>query len=186
MKKSLLLAFTLFSVIYFGCSDSITNVNPVSKSSSNSSWIKLSSDNSLSNEGSVSKSEKIFGFRGGELTLFGSLSRSWYNRVYVYAKLSVPSGAFKGAKTLTMEVGDDAAVDFYPSMEFDSPLSLDLTFVGVDLRGIDPSKVNFYYIAVDGSLQLAPNDGITVDVARGILSVKNAKIPHFSRYGFIT
>ncbi len=173
-------------MIYFGCSDSITNVDPVSKSSSSASWIKLSNDNSLSNEGSLSKSEKIFGFKGGDFTLFGSLSRSWYNRVYVYAKLSIPSGAFKGVKTLTMEVGDDAAVDFYPSMTFDRPLSLDLTFVGVDLRGINPSKVNFYYIAGDGSLQLAPNDGITVDVARGILRVKNAKIPHFSRYGFIT
>ena len=186
MKKNLLAVVIIFSMIYFGCSDSVTNVEPVSKTSSNVSWIKLSNDLTLSEEGSLSKSEKILGFKGGELTLSGNLSRTKNQRVYVFAQLDIPSRAFNGIKTLTMEVGDDAAVDFYPSMTFDRPLTLTLVFTGLDLKGIDPSKVNFYYIAPDGSLQIAPNDGVTIDKDKGILSVKNAEVPHFSRYGFAT
>ena len=83
-----------------------------------------------------------------------------------------------------MEIGDDAVVDLYPQMTFDNPLNLNLTFSGLDLTGVNPSEVNFYYIDPDGNLEIAENDGITVDIANGTLSVKNAKIPHFSRYGF--
>ena len=34
-------------------------------------------------------------------------------------------------------------------------------------------------------VEYAVNDGIVVDLSTGTLQVINAKIPHFSRYGFI-
>ena len=53
------------------------------------------------------------------------------------------------------------------------------------LSGINPSTVKFAYLATNGSVQYAQHEGITVDLATGTLGVLKAKIPHFSRYGFI-
>ena len=184
MKKILAAALILIAGTYFGCSDNITSTEPSLKTASSVSWIALSKNSALAKEGNLSVSEKIVGNKGGDLSLSGSYPGAGYNTVYVNAELTVPKRAYHGAKTLTMEIGDDAVVDLYPQMTFDNPLNLNLTFSGLDLTGVNPSEVNFYYIDPDGNLEIAENDGITVDIANGTLSVKNAKIPHFSRYGF--
>ena len=74
---------------------------------------------------------------------------------------------------------------FSPSMEFNKKASFSITYQGLKLYGINISDIKFAYIASDGSVQYAENEGITVDKYMGILKVKNAKIPHFSRYGFV-
>ena len=72
-----------------------------------------------------------------------------------------------------------------PSMVFNKPLIFTITYTGIDLSTINPADVKFAYIAADGSVQYAVNDGIVVDLAIGKLQVINARIPHFSRYGFV-
>jgi hypothetical protein len=70
-------------------------------------------------------------------------------------------------------------------MVFNIPLSFTIRYIGIDLSKINPATVKFAYIASDGSLEYAVNDGIVIDLSTGTLQVINAKIPHFSRYGFI-
>ena len=70
-------------------------------------------------------------------------------------------------------------------MVFNGSVVYNVTYSGIDLTGIDPKTVQFAYLASDGSVQYAANDGIVVDLATGKLQVINAKIPHFSRYGFV-
>ena len=41
------------------------------------------------------------------------------------------------------------------------------------------------YLAPDGTLQPVVHDGVVIDKRIGKLQVINAKIPHFSRYGFV-
>ena len=74
---------------------------------------------------------------------------------------------------------------FGPSYVFNLSLTLNITYTGVNLSGINPSTVKFAYLATDGSVKYAANDGIVVDLATGKLQVVNAVIPHFSRYGFV-
>ncbi|MHB1686711.1 MAG: hypothetical protein ACYCVH_04970 [Ignavibacteriaceae bacterium] len=182
MKKILLALFTL-SLFYFGCSDLGTNVNPSPVASSSKTAIKLPAKTSASIEGVFSASKLIAGNKGGSLELHNGYS-SVRGNVTVDAELSIPAGAYKGVKNITMQVGDDAAIDFSPSMVFDAPLTLTLKFTGVNLLGVDPSSVNFYYFAPDGSTQLVNNDGIIVDTQSGTLEIINAKLPHFSRYSW--
>ena len=83
-----------------------------------------------------------------------------------------------------MQIGDDAAIDFSPSSVFNIPLVLNLKITGVDLTGINPNDINFYYFAQDGSVFSVQNDGITIVPQTGTLEITNAKLPHFSRYGW--
>jgi hypothetical protein len=74
---------------------------------------------------------------------------------------------------------------FSPHMEFNKDVIFNATFTGIDLDGVNPATVKFAYLAEDGSVEYAANDGIIVDKSRGKLVVINARIPHFSRYGFV-
>ncbi len=106
--------------------------------------------------------------------------------VLIYAKIEFAPGAFSGTKTITMTLSDEnTSVKFGPSMQFNAEVLYNVTYTGLNLKGIDPSTVKFAYLAADGSVQYAKNEGIKVDLSTGTLSVYNALIPHFSRYGFI-
>ena len=180
MKKILLALFAL-SLFYFGCSDSGTNVNPISSSTSSKTAIRLPSNISESIQSNYFVSKVIVGDNGGSIELHnGYLGKN--GKVTIDAELSVPSGAYSGSKNIAMQVGNDAGIDFSPSMVFNFPLTLTLKFTGVDLKGVDPNSLNFYYFAPDGSTQLVQSDSIIVDVQSGTLEVINAKLPHFSRY----
>jgi len=79
-----------------------------------------------------------------------------------------------------------AVVEFGPSpMNFNETLKFDLEYRGIDLGGIDVSKVKFVYMADNGSIQQIQSDGIDVNVKDHSLKVKNAKLNHFSRFGFV-
>jgi len=79
----------------------------------------------------------------------------------------------------------NTSVEFAPTMVFYSDVYYNVTYSGLNLNGIDLSKIKFAYIGADGSIQIAEHEGITFNTATGMLSVKNARIPHFSRYGFV-
>jgi hypothetical protein len=100
--------------------------------------------------------------------------------------LTVPANnhSFSGNRNITMQVSDIAGVDFYPSMTFNQPVILNFTITGMDLTGIDPQDVGFYYVDTSGNLAPTVNDGVTVDLSSGTLKVVNAQLPHFSRWAY--
>lgn len=78
---------------------------------------------------------------------------------------------------------NNGTAKFYPSPEmFNKPLIFNLMITGVDLNGVDPKTIDYVYLAPDGTFQ--PIDYKQIVINNGILIVDDAKIPHFSMYGW--
>lgn len=183
MVKKIILSLFVLALFYSGCSDLNTNTNPVNSTVSSKTVIKLPIKSGINIESVFSASQLISGNNGGTVQLHNSYI-SGNTQVTIDAVLSIPVGAFNGSKNISMQIGDDAAIDFSPSSVFNIPLVLNLKITGVDLSGVNPSDINFYYFSQDGSVTPVQNDGITITPQTGTLEIINAKLPHFSRYGW--
>jgi hypothetical protein len=137
-------------------------------------------------ESVFTSSLNISGVTGGQLEMIQSYQGTNGKIVNIDCKLTVPSNssAFADSRDITMQVSDQAGVDFYPSMTFSQPVLLNFTITGLDLNGIDPADVNFYYVDQNGNLAPTVNDGVSVNLTTGTLTVVNAQLPHFSRWAY--
>lgn len=169
-----------------GCSDqSLLSSDPVQKQD-RYSLIKLPKASGLQINTIYSDSKSISGSQGGSLNIQGSYSGGPFGTVSVNAILVFPAGSFSGTKTISMTADDEhCASSFLPGMSFSLPGVYNITHMGVDLTGIDPTKVTFVYLKADGTLEYPVHEGISVDASIGKISVTNAKLNHFSRYGFV-
>jgi hypothetical protein len=179
--------FILISMSLIGCSEQSNVLAPDNNSNtSEPNWITLPQPTGMQVNKTVSTSKRIVGKYGGTINLNTSYTGGLYGNVTITSSLYFPQYAFSYYKTFTISHDDAACVStFGPSMVFNKPLTLNITYTGVDLSGINPETVKFAYLAVDGSVEYAPNSGIIVDKSTGTLRVINAVIPHFSRYGFM-
>lgn len=176
--------FTTLSLFVIGCSnETLVNSDPQQV---NYSLIKLPQQEGMQINNIYSDSKSISGAQGGSLSIQGTYSGGPFGTVTVNASLVFPSNSFSGTKTISM-TADDAycASSFLPGMSFLKSAIYNITYTGVDLTGVNPSTVKFVYLKADGTLEYPVHEGITVDFATGKISVKNAKLNHFSRYGFI-
>ena len=131
-------------------------------------------------------SKVIDGSLGGRMILEKYYITSEGDSVIVGADLRIPPGAFQGSKTITMVMDDEyAAFHFYPQMAFDDTLRLFQYFEGLRLDEYPTGTFDFVYLSDDGSVELIKKNGLQVVVPQGILRVQNAKLVHFSRYGWV-
>lgn len=181
MKKLYLLLICTFPFI-MGCSIE----NPVNSGveTFQKTWISIPVSEGMSIENSLFASAKINGNQGGELILQGSYQSTSSKVVTVYSKTVVPASAYSGSKVLTQLMGTETYSEFGPSGVFNQPLSLDYSITGIDLSGIGPDDIDFYYMNPNGSFEPVQYDLLEIDITAGILKVVNAKIYHFSRYGW--
>ena len=103
-------------------------------------------------------------------------------------KLKIKKDCFSGDTVITMTVDDVyTAVKFTPEMTFDKPVELDVKYKGLDPNQLNISSGNyeFLYIYDNGNTETVPSYGVTVNAEFGEISVKKAKLSHFSRYVFI-
>ena len=56
---------------------------------------------------------------------------------------------------------------------------------GLDLTGVNPNTLDFVYIDAIGNMYAVDYEYVEMDLNTGMLKVKNAILPHFSRYGFV-
>ncbi len=85
-----------------------------------------------------------------------------------------------------MSVNDQCGVaTFSPHGSFRRPVIYNLTIQGIDLSNIDPATVRFVYMADNGKYYTADCDNIYINKEDGRIQVVNARLPHFSRYGFV-
>ena len=178
--------FAMLSLFVIGCSEQSSVLAPVNNvNTTEPNWIALPKEVGMSIEKISSSSKSVNGTKGTTWPWSTSYTGT-LGRVIISSVLVVEPNSFFGTKTITQK-HDDAtcATTFGPSMVFNIPLRFTITYEGIDLSGINPAAVKFAYIASDGSLEYAVNDGIVVDLSSGKLQVVNAVIPHFSRYGFI-
>jgi hypothetical protein len=186
MKKYISI-IVLLSLFVIGCSEQ-TSINAPANNvnTTEPNWIALPQAEGIQVNTEWTSSKKINGAQGGFFSNYVSYPGGILGSVTIYAKIEFYQGAYAGNQTITMTLSDqNTSAKFSPSMDFNRTVLLNTTYSGLDLTGVDPATVKFVYIADDGSIEVASCASIIVDVAQGKLQVVNAKIPHFSRYGFV-
>jgi len=182
MKKLLTLSLLSF-ILFFGCNQDSEVTSPTTLSVEKQ-WITLPNNGGLSVEETFTKTKKnADGNRGWNITFDHTFS----NGVRAYGDLDCSKNAYTGRLTFSFTLSDNATVtDFNPSpFTFDKPVRYTIIYEGLDLTGVNPEDVDFYYVAPGGGLVKAQYTQLEVDIAAGRLMVLDAKLPHFSRYGFV-
>lgn len=180
-----LLTSLLFITLVFllGC-DQITEINAPQERIVNKQLITLPEPIGASIE-SQTYTKDINGYYGGEFQKFYSYQTS-SGQISQFADMDFDPGAFSGTKTISMTFNlDGAAMEFGPSMVFQDDVEYTYVISGLDLSGVNPNTLEFVYIDATGNMYAVEYDYVTMDVATGMLKVKNAILPHFSRYGFV-
>ncbi len=172
----ILLSFT-------GCMQESNITGPVNQPHT---LIMLPAKADMNIENAFSTTQTINGSAGGNIHLYNSYQDASGQTITIDCNLTVPANnySFSNTRNITMQVNDVAGVDFYPSMTFNQPVILNLTITGLDLTGINPQDVGFYYVDTNGNFIPTVNDGVTADLNSGTLKVENAKLFHFSRWAY--
>jgi len=160
----------------------------------------------------VSTSKLITSKDGGNLKIDYKIDKAPFGDFQMKSELKVPKNAFSENELLFNMILDDqtTSVSFFPSpKKFSVPLELDLEYKGFDASKINIQTLSFIYLGSDGSVEKIQFDEIefvkgdlTVKInkngimeIKGIdnydtkmeskLKIKNARIIHFSRFGFV-
>lgn len=183
--KKLLYTLLILTFTFIGCSESGSILAP-QEIKTEKRFLELPKAEKLSIESQFTTEKRITGNLGGEVSLFGQyLSQNGEVSVSVLANF--PQRSFLGNKNITITANtNEAVVDFGPSMNFLIPITVNITFTGINLNNLNINEINFYYIDENGNFELVENQGIVVNISTGTVTVVNAKISHFSRYGFAT
>lgn len=179
MKKLLLILF-VGVFIFAGCnSDTIITPEISNNTQSNAkTWLKFENTR-LEKDFIVSKT--INGAIGGRLDINNNLGS-----ILVTGNLVVPQWAFQTTENIQITFDQSSTyAEYKPSyLQFDTPLILTLKYTNVNLNNVNPNDIDFYYVDDFGKLEKVQYDSKTVDVSNRVLEVVNARIPHFSRYGW--
>lgn len=184
-KLSYLAALMLLSFV--GCMQENSVIEPFNnvEKTQAKTIIMLPDRSDISVEDVFSASQNISGVTGGEIHLVKNYVASNGQTVNIDCRLTVPANSsYSDSRNITLQVSDQAGVDFYPSMTFNQPVILNYTISGLDLNGVNPADVDFFYVDQNGNLAPTVNDGVSVNQTTGTLTVVNAQLPHFSRWAY--
>jgi hypothetical protein len=186
MKKLLTIA-ALASLFIFGCNEETNIVSPVDGSPTRQlTLISLPAPSDLTVESLYTEEMQIVGEDGGTFQSEYSYEGGPTGLVTINSNLQFLPNAFTGTVDISQTFNTEtASVTFGPSMQFSIPVVYNLTISGVDISDLDPNTLGFVYIAADGSIQECIYDSVSMNAATGTLSVTNAQLQHFSRYGFV-
>jgi hypothetical protein len=187
MKQLLSIAAVLM-VLFVGCSkmkDSITG--PLSMSAQVTNGDLAKSGMPIK---SVMTSKLVDGSQGAFIFMNESVLSSEGRVVNISAQIGIPAGAFTGSQEISMEVDvDNGCVYFLPHMNFVLPCDFNYSLQNMNLSNIgfseNDKKADFVYFGETGEIEHVKNKGVGIIFKKGNLQVKNAQLPHFSRYGFI-
>jgi len=179
--KNLLILIVISGLMFAGCmSDNLVNPVPQSSSDQNLQWIQ-NQNNLPKTETELMVSKSINGNQGGKIFINEKLGD-----ILISGSLSILPGAYPGMQNISITFSDLYFYQVYTPTPyyFRIPLVLNLVYKNVDLTGIDPKSVGFYYLGEDNKLYKAKYEAIEVDVINRTLGIVNAEIPHFSRWGW--
>ncbi|MBT8386921.1 MAG: hypothetical protein KJO12_05870 [Ignavibacteria bacterium] len=177
MKHIIILA--LISVLFFfGCNDNIDNT------------IVSTQANMEKEIGSgYYVSELVDGEIGGWVTINDYYINTQGEQITLYLRLRFLPGSFQGTQNIEMVLNpEDASIQFYPEMTFARDVRMDLWYQGIDLQAMGyttSGAVDFVYFDENGNIELIENSKSTADLRKNKIQVLNAKLTHFSRYGWI-
>ena len=182
---------SLFIVILFlmGCesnTDLSTNLSTNGIESLPPPLISLPGKSAAYQDSVFSVSATINGSAGGTLILDKYYISNTGGTVTIYARLDIPANAFSGTQVITMTVDQYyAALQFTPALTFSQTLLLDQEFEGINLTGIPVGNIDFAFVRLNNTIERLEKETKTVIPLGGILSVENAQLRHFSRYGWV-
>jgi hypothetical protein len=189
IMKTILTVLMAAIVFLFGCdTSSDLTVNPAEDNSNTQVFklIPLPKKSALWMDSVFTISQLIDGSVGGRIIMANYYISETGDSVEFEVDLRIPAGAFQGSETITITVdSDSAAVHFYPEMVFSEELRLFQSFEGLNLEYMQTGTIDFVYMCNDGSIELIKKNGTQIVVPQGIVRVQNAKLLHFSRYGWI-
>lgn len=194
IMKTILTILMFVIVLLFGCdTSSDLAVNPSENNFSKPSTcltsyeqIPLPNKSSLWADSIFTMSQAIDGSVGGRMIMEKYYIADDGDSIIIKADLRIPGGAFQGTKIISMTVDDEfAVIHFYPEMVFADTLRLFQSFEGLHLGNYPTETIDFVFIRNDGSIELIKKNGIQIVVPQGIVRVQNAKLLHFSKYGWI-
>lgn len=180
--KKVSLFFMAGAMVLSGCfTDSSVSPDFGKLSPDSRQWIQIENAGGLTLDKEVMVSQEVNGKTGGTIEYDLRVAN-----IIVTGLLTVPKNSFDGTMGITAVFDNkNTTQKFGPSpFEFDKSLVLTLEYTGVNLHGVDPSEVDFYYIGDDGQFYKADYTSITVDPESGTLKVVEAKLNHFSRWGW--
>ena len=179
MKK--LLTLSLFSfLIFFGCNENLDNTIVSTPTPTSSEKII---------DSQLYASELIDGEIGGWLILNERYINGEGRQISVYGRVRILPGSYQGVINIEMFLNtEDISIQLYPEMTFARDVRLDLWYSGVGLQAIgytSSGDVDFVYFDDKGDIEIIENNNSTVDLRKDKIQVNNAKLYHFSRYGWI-
>jgi len=193
--KTVLWGVLIILIFILGCEDTSNIVDPIDTSVSvnynkitiyDYELIPLPPKSALWSDSIFTISEVIDGDVGGRMIMEKYYIASNGDSITIFADLRIPAGAFTGTETISITVDDEyAAIQFLPSMVFAKKLRLFQSFRGLDLSNYSNATLDFVFIDDEGNVELIKKNGIQVNLPQGFVRVQNAKILHFSRYGWI-
>lgn len=196
--RTFIITFLLSTLLLIGCeSSSDFSTDPLNLSketydqgtiSDNSEYIliPLPLRSPLWQDSVLTMSQVIDGTIGGRMIMNKYYISSDGDSICIEADLRIPAGAFPGIETITMTVDSYyAAIHFQPQMVFEDTLRLFQSFKGMNLTNFNTGTIDFVFISNDGSIELVKKNGVQIVKPQGIVRVMNAKLPHFSRYGWV-
>lgn len=189
MKKLLVVLGVVVLLIFSGCdSKEDSLISPQTESLGSvlqSNWIVLPAPSNPSLKKEVSVSKLINGNEESLIEINTGYAGGPHGWVSITANARFQRNSFKGSKYVTMKIDDKYAnTEFSPSSTFLKPVIYNLTIMGVDLKGVNPSKVKFVYMSDNGQYYPVAYKKLYVEKQSGKLQVIDARLPHFSRYGF--
>lgn len=178
-------AFLLTLLFFSGC-DQVTEINAPQERIMNKQLINLPTPTGLGVEDLHTEYKDINGYYGGWFSEAFTYQGGQNGNVSINSTLHFFSNSFSGTKTISQTFNTEtAAITFGPSMQFNVNVDYTLTITGVDLTGVNPNTLDFVYIDANGNMYACQYEYVTMDLSTGMLKVKNAKLSHFSRYGFV-
>ena len=177
--KKVLLILLIFGFGFWGCSENTSLTEPT-KIETQSAFLKLKTGQvSLLKQSEVTKT--IDGERGGIVRInLEDEEENYGARGWIY----FGHGSFEGSQDITIKTDTEfAALDFHPEgISLEKPARLTVIFKGIEFD--DDSPIDFQYIDEDDNLASVDYRRLIVYRELGWVIVIDAKLDHFSRYGF--
>lgn len=190
MKKTFLL-FSLIGIILFGCNENFDSTNisePTSTKKITKEQKAVTDEETDSGSNILIISKLIDGEVGGDLAIDTSYVNYQGREINVFAHLKIKQSAFQGLTLITMKLNPEtASIKFYPELVFEKDVKFSVTYTGIDLLALGYTTSGHYdFVFFDkGIIETILNDESKVDMEKQEIKVKNAKLEHFSRYGWL-
>jgi len=197
--KKLLILLVAIGITILGCSDNFDNTivsTQIEKESLSDLLFSksiISSDLQDINDQAISPfitvSESINGATGGWFMIDTTYVNYQGRLLYVHAEITILQNSFQGTTEFTIILHpEEASIKFLPHMIFDREVRVSVEFMGIDLKELGYNQngnVDFAFFDDDGSTELIPAQQSHVNMRTETIKVLNAKVQHFSRYGWV-